>query len=125
MSESIQKKLLRVRPPRVRITYDVETGGAIEKRELPFIVGILAALSGDVPAETPLPSLRDRKIKEIDRDNFNDIMKSVGPRVDLAPVLKQDALKDLKASQDKSDKEIIFSSLDDFEPLRVVFALPT
>ena len=124
MTESVQKKLLRVRPPRVRITYDVETGGAIEKRELPFIVGILSELSGDVAENKPLPSLKERKIKEIDRDNFNDIMKSIGPRVDLAPVLGLDALKDLKASTNPDDKEIVFNSIDDFNPLRVVFALP-
>src|SRR6478609_6615873 len=125
MTESIQKKLLRVRPPRVRITYDVETGGAIEKRELPFIVGILAALSGDVPSETPLPPLRERKIQGIDRDNFNDIMKTIGPRVDLVPVLKHDALKDLKANGNPDDTQIVFVSMDDFDPLRVVFTLPT
>jgi type VI secretion system protein ImpC len=130
MTESIQKKLLRVRPPRVRITYDVETGGAIEKRELPFIVGILAELSGDVASNKPLPPLKERKLKEIDRDNFNDIMKSIGPRVDLAHAFKQDALKqnvlrDLRTSSDPDDKQIVFGSLDDFDPLRVIFALPT
>ena len=55
MAESIQHKLDRVRPPRVQITYDVETGGAIQKRELPLIVGILADLSGK-PAEAPAAS---------------------------------------------------------------------
>ncbi|HVK94496.1 MAG TPA: type VI secretion system contractile sheath large subunit [Noviherbaspirillum sp.] len=125
MTESIQKKLLRVRPPRVKITYDVETGGAIEKRELPFIVGILADLAGDVPAEKPLEPLKDRKISDIDRDNFNDIMKLIQPRVDLAPVLKQDALKDLKASNNSDDKQVVFNMLDDFEPLKVIHALPT
>lgn len=125
MTESIQKKLLRVRPPRVKITYDVETGGAIEKRELPFIVGILADLSGDVASDKPLASLKDRKISDIDRDNFNDVMKITGPRVDLAPILKQDALKELKASGKADDTRIVFNTLEDFEPLKVVLALPT
>src|SRR5919206_3805683 len=79
--ESIQHKLDRVRPPRVQITYDVEIGDAIVMKELPFVVGIRADLSGK-PAE-PLPPLKERKYVEIDRDNFNDIMKSVGPRLAL------------------------------------------
>ena len=68
--ESTQHKLDRVRPPRVHITYDVEIGDAIEMKELPFVVGVLADLSGK--PDEPLPRLRDRKFVEIDRDNFND-----------------------------------------------------
>ena len=60
--ESQQKKLGRIRPPRVHITYDVETGGAIEKRDIPFVVGVLADLSGQ-PSK-PLPKLKDRKFTE-------------------------------------------------------------
>ena len=74
MPESTQHKLDRVRPPRVQITYDVEIGDAIVKKELPFVVGIMADLAGE-PAEA-LPLLRDRKFVEIDRDNFNDVMKA-------------------------------------------------
>lgn len=79
MSESTQKKLSRIRPPRVQITYDVELGGAIEKKELPLIVGILADLAGK--PETPLPPVKFRKFVEIDRDNFNDVMASIAPRL--------------------------------------------
>jgi len=61
--ESLQKKIGRVRPPRVQITYDVETGGAIEKKELPFVVGVLADLSGQ--PDKPLPAIKDRKFVEI------------------------------------------------------------
>lgn len=122
MTESIQKKLLRVRPPRVRITYDVETGGAIEKKELPFIVGILADLSGNREKPDEFPVLKERRMVDIDRDNFNDVMKTIGPRVDLKSVL--DDVPDLKSSHDPADKAIVFSMLDDFEPLRVVGALP-
>ena len=101
MAESIQHKLDRVRPPRVQITYDVEIGDAIVMKELPFVVGILADLSGmpdkelperpdpssrngkRLPAEGPkeVPPLRERKYVSIDRDNFNDVMKSTGPRL--------------------------------------------
>ena len=70
MSESLQHKLDRVRRPRVQITYDVETGGAMEQKELPFVVGCLADLSGD-PAE-PQKALKDRSFTPVDRDNFND-----------------------------------------------------
>src|SRR5204862_4445270 len=81
MPESTQHKLDRVRPPRVQITYDVEIGDAIVMKELPFVVGIMSDLSGK-PAE-PLPPLKERKYVEIDRDNFNDIMKATGPRLAL------------------------------------------
>ena len=81
MAESTQHVLSRVRPPRVQITYDVEIGGAIEKKELPFIVGILADLSGKPSA--PLPKVKDRKFVEIDRDNFNDVLASAKPRLAL------------------------------------------
>src|SRR3990172_10136732 len=77
--ESIQHRLDRVRPPRVHITYDVEVGGAIEMKELPFVVGVLADLSGK-PEET-LPRLKDRKLVEIDRDNFNAVLKGTKPRL--------------------------------------------
>ena len=77
--ESQQKKLGRVRPPRVHITYDVETGGAIEKRDIPFVVGVLADLSGQ-PSK-PLPKLKDRKFTEIDRDNFDQVMAKQEPRL--------------------------------------------
>ena len=72
-SESLQHKLDRVRRPRVQITYDVETGGAMQKVELPFVVGVMADLSGQ-PKEALKP-LKDRKFVPIDRDNFNDVMK--------------------------------------------------
>jgi type VI secretion system protein ImpB len=81
MPESIQHWLDRNRPPRVQITYDVETAGAIQKKELPLVVGILADLSGK--PVTPLPKLKDRKFVEIDRDNFKDILKSTSPHLEL------------------------------------------
>ncbi len=75
MSESTQHKLDRIRPPRVQITYDVEIGDAIEMKELPFVAGIMADLSGK--PEGPLPKVKDRKFVEIDRDNFNDVLASI------------------------------------------------
>src|SRR4051794_21501577 len=81
MSASMQHKLDRVRRPRVQITYDVETNGAMAKTELPFVVGIMADLSGQ-PKEALRP-LKERKFTSIDRDNFNDVMQKSAPRVAL------------------------------------------
>lgn len=124
MSESTQKKLLRVRPPRVRITYDVHTNGAIEKRELPFIVGIFADLSGDRDpnAAVPLPDMKERKIVDIDRDNFNEVLRQSTPRVALAKV--ENVLpggKDANGQpQPLQAPQIVFESLADFEPINIV-----
>jgi type VI secretion system protein ImpB len=112
MPESTQKKLSRIRPPRVQITYDVEIGGAIQMKELPFVAGILADLSGK-PAE-PLPPLKERKFVEIDRDNFNDVLASAAPRLALRipnQLAKDDTL--LAA-------ELSFKSMDDFDPVNLV-----
>jgi type VI secretion system protein ImpC len=125
MSESIQKKLLRVRPPRVRITYDVHTNGAIEKRELPFVVGIFADLSGDRdpnPADpkAALPEYKDRKIVDIDRDNFNEVLKQSVPRVALKSV--NNVLPGGDGSALKG--AIVFESMVDFEPINIVNKVP-
>lgn len=116
MPESTQHKLDRVRPPRVQITYDVETGGAIEKKELPLVIGVLADLSGK-PA-TPLPKLKDRKFVEIDRDNINTVMGSIAPRIAVRV--------DNKLSKDGGflNVELNFSKMDDFEPVAVVNQVP-
>jgi len=112
MTESTQHKLARIRPPRVQITYDVEIGGAIQKKELPLVMGILADLSGK--PEQALPKLKDRKFVEIDRDNFNDILKSITPRVVCSV--------DNKLSKDggKTSVELKFQHIEDFSPLSVV-----
>jgi len=118
MAESIQQVLTRVRPPRVKITYDVETGGAVEKRELAFIVGIFADLSGDRdPAVEPLP-LKQRKLVEIDRDSFDDVMASCAVRVSLADV------DNLLAGSGKLSGAIEFKCFGDFEPMAVVARVP-
>lgn len=127
MSESIQKKLLRVRPPRVRITYDVHTNGAIEKRELPFVVGIFADLSGDRDplATTPVPpEYKERKIVEIDRDNFNEVLKQSVPRVNLATVNDVLTVAAAGAPAPRLSGALVFTSMDDFEPIRIVHNVP-
>lgn len=112
MSESTQHKLDRIRPPRVQITYDVETGGAIQMKELPFVAGILADLSGK--PEQALPRVADRKFVEIDRDNFNDIMASISPRL----VFQAD--NKLADDNTKLNVELKFKNIDDFGPVQVL-----
>jgi type VI secretion system protein ImpB len=112
MPESTQHKLDRVRPPRVQITYDVETGDAIVKKELPYVVGIMADLSGK-PADA-LPQVKARKFVEIDRDNFNDVLAASKPRIAFQVDNK------LTADDSKFNVELKFNTLDDFTPVAVV-----
>jgi type VI secretion system protein ImpB len=107
--ESVQKKLERVRPPRVHITYDVEVGDAIEVKELPFVMGIFADLSGQ-PID-PLPKLKDRRFVEITPDNFDGVLESFKPHLSLEV--------DNKLSEEEAGKikvDLDFKSLDDFDP---------
>jgi len=110
-SESTQHKLDRVRRPRVQITYDVETGGAMQKVELPFVVGVMADLSG-APKE-PLRPMKERKFVNIDRDNFNDVLARSAPRV----AMKVD--NKLTGDNTKLAVELNFKQIDDFEPQNV------
>src|SRR3954471_1142763 len=104
--DGTQKKLECVRPPRVNISYDVETGGAVETKELPFLMGVLADLSG-APAEA-LPRLKDRKFVEVNPDNFDEVLKSMKPRVNFAVENK------LQEGGGKLAVDMTFESLDDF-----------
>ncbi|WP_297576894.1 type VI secretion system contractile sheath small subunit [uncultured Deefgea sp.] len=109
--ESTQKKLSRVRPPRVQITYDVEIGDAIENKELPFVLGVLGDYTGH--SKEPLRKLKERKFVQIDRDNFDDVLKGMAPRL---------AMKvDNKLTDDDSQLsvELNFEALVDFEPQNV------
>ncbi|MRR37035.1 type VI secretion system contractile sheath small subunit [bacterium] len=109
--ESLQHKIDRVRAPRVHITYDVEIGDAIEMKEIPFVVGVLADLSGK--PEDPLPKVKERKFVEIDRDNFNNVLEAMKPRV----AFKVD--NKLTGDDTKLAVELRFKSLDDFHPEQV------
>ena len=115
MADSLQKWVGRNRPPRVQITYDVEIGDAIEKKELPFVVGLLADLSGDQMDSQP--KLRDRRFVEIDRDNFNEVMAKISPKVGvkIPDVLKGDG--ELKI-------DLEFRKFDDFHPESLVKQVP-
>ncbi len=110
-SESLQHKLDRVRRPRVQITYDVETNGAMEKVELPFVVGVLADLSAQ--PEEALPAMKQRKFVPIDRDNFNGVLEKQAPRLALKVQNR------LTEEDTKLAVELNFKHIDDFEPARV------
>jgi len=107
-----QQKLERVRPPRVNISYDVETGGAVETKELPFVMGVVADLSGQ-PTEA-LPRLKERKFVEITPDTFDDVLASMKPRVAFTVANR---LTDASAGNIAVD--LTFRSLDDFSPEQI------
>jgi type VI secretion system protein ImpB len=117
MPESSQHKLDRTRKPRVHITYDVEIGDAMEMKELPFVMGVMADLSGS-PAE-PLPKLKERSFVEVDRDNFNDFLKKQKPRVAFKV---DDKLSDDPDTQLAVD--LTFKDMKDFEPEGVIKQIP-
>lgn len=111
--ESVHKKLERVRAPRVHVTYDVEVGDAIEVKELPFVMGVLADLSGQ-PTD-PLPRLKDRRFVEVTPDNFDSVLESMKPH--LAFSVDNKLSDDPNAGQLKVD--LNFKSLSDFDPANV------
>jgi type VI secretion system protein ImpB len=111
-SESLQHKLDRVRRPRVQITYDVETNGAMEKKELPFVVGVIADLSGQ--PKVALPAMKDRKFAMIDRDNFNTVLEKATPRLAMKVEDKLTGQTDQKLAV-----ELNFKNIEDFAPAAV------
>jgi type VI secretion system protein ImpB len=108
--ESTQHKLDRVRSPRVQITYDVELGGAIEIKELPFVVGVLGDFTGH--PEQPLPRLKDRKFVEVNPDNFDTVLEGMKPHLSFSVENKLSEESD--APNLKVD--LNFKSMEDFEP---------
>ncbi len=116
--ESTQHKLDRVRKPRVQITYDVEIEGAIQKKELPFVVGVLADLSGNA-SEAPVRALADRKFVDIDRDNFDSVLAGIKPRLTFR-------VPDKLTGDGSSllNIDVKFNSLEDFSPERVAAQVP-
>ena len=111
--ESIHSKLERVRKPRVHIKYEVETEGAVVEKELPFVVGVLADLSGNNPTEQLKP-MKDRRFIQIDRDNIDDVMAR------MTPGLAFKVNNTLKGDGSQMAVELKFNSMDDFEPGKVV-----
>jgi len=110
--ESIHSKLSRVRKPRVHITYDVETEGAAVKKELPFVVGVMGDFAGH--NTEALKPLKDRRFVQIDRDNFDEVLKRMNPKLNFKV--------DNKLAGDGSEfsVELEFKSMQDFEPAAIV-----
>ncbi|GJI93831.1 type VI secretion system contractile sheath small subunit [Duganella sp. BJB488] len=109
---SVQKKLQKIRPPRVQMTYDVEIGDAIENKELPFVMGVVGDFGGN--SEVEQKRLKDRSFVGIDRDNFDEVLKGVEPRAAY------------RVSNELSDEggqfavDLKFKSMEDFRPEAVV-----
>jgi type VI secretion system protein ImpB len=116
MTENTQHKIDRIRPPRVQITYDVVVGESTEMKELPFVVGIMADLSG--MSREPLPKMKDRKFIDIDSGNFNDVMAYIKPRLALH------AKNRLLNNGGDIVADLTFQSMDDFKPVNIVKQVP-
>jgi type VI secretion system protein ImpB len=112
MSDSIHDKLKRVRKPRVHITYDIETNGAMQQKELPFVMGVMGDYSGD-NAENK-KALKDRKFSQVDRDNFNEVMNNISPNLDLK------VENTLEGDGSEIAVNLDFKSMEDFEPQNIV-----
>jgi type VI secretion system protein ImpB len=110
MADQTQHRIGRNRPPRVQITYDVEIGDAVEVKELPFVVGIMADLAGD----TTQKKFKERKFTQIERENFDEVMENIGPTLSFTVPNKID---------DKGQSvpiDLKFSALSDFGPMAIV-----
>ena len=110
--ESVQKRLQKVRPPRVQMTYDVEIGDAIENKELPFVMGVVGDFGGN--SEVEQKRLKDRKFIGIDRDNFDEVLKGVEPRAAFG------VANELSNEGGQMRVDLRFKSLNDFRPEAVV-----
>lgn len=112
MADSIHDKLKRVRKPRVHITYDLETNGTREEKEIPFVMGVMGDYSGDNTEGKK--ALKDRKFASIDSENFNDLMSKVSPelRLKVENTLENDG--------SEMALNLAFNSMEDFEPQRLV-----
>ena len=112
MSESIHDKLKRVRKPRVHITYEVETNGAVAEKEIPFVMGVMGDYSGDNTENKK--ALKDRKFSQIDRDNFNEVMDNIAPKLNMK------VENTLEGDGSEISVDLDFHSMEDFEPQKIV-----
>lgn len=110
--ESVQKKLQRIRPPRVQLTYDVEIGDAKEAKELPFVVGVMGDFSA--ASELERTKLKDKKFINVDLDNIDEVMESLSPRA----AFQVD--NTLTEEGGKMAVDLTFKSMEDFRPENVV-----
>jgi type VI secretion system protein ImpB len=112
--DSVQKRLERVRPPRVQLSYDVEIGDAIESKELPFVMGVLGDFTGQQDPDKPLPKLRERKFVSVDLDNFDEVMEGMAPKASYRVKNR------LSAEGGEFAVNLDFKAIDDFSPEAVV-----
>ncbi|WP_019457577.1 type VI secretion system contractile sheath small subunit [Acinetobacter sp. GG2] len=110
--ESVQKKLQRIRPPRVQLTYDVEIGDAREAKELPFVVGVMGDFSA--ASELERTKLKDKKFINVDLDNIDEVMESLSPRA----AFQVD--NTLTEEGGRMAVDLTFKSIEDFRPENVV-----
>lgn len=127
MADNSQKFIGRNRAPRVQIEYDVEHYGAKTKVQLPFVMGVLADLSGKLQTDKdgnpmPLPPVSERKMLEIDVDNFDDRLKAMKPRVSFAvPNRIPESLEpDSPIPKGELAVDITFTGMDDFSPDAII-----
>jgi type VI secretion system protein ImpB len=112
--DSVQKRLDKVRPPRVQLTYDVEIGDAIEKKELPFVAGVLGDFTGKQDPNKPLEKLKDRSFVNVDLDNFDDVMKGMAPKASYR------VKNTLSGEGGEFAVNLEFNQLEDFRPESIV-----
>lgn len=112
--DSVQKRLERVRPPRVQLSYDVEIGDAVENKELPFVMGVIGDFTGQQDPNSPLPKLKERKFVSVDLDSFDDVMQG------MSPTASYRVKNALSADGGEFAVNLEFKSLDDFSPEAVV-----
>ncbi len=113
-NDSVQKRLERVRPPRVQLTYDVEIGDAIEQKELPFVMGVMGDFTGQPDPDKPVARLKDRKFVNVDLDNFDEVLSGMAPRASYRVKNK------LSADGGEFAVNLDFKKIDDFRPESVV-----
>lgn len=112
--DSVQKRLERVRPPRVQLTYDVDIGDAIEQKELPFVMGVMGDFTGQPDPDKPVPRLKDRKFVNVDMDNFDEVLAGMAPRASYRVKNK------LSPEGGEFAVNLEFKQMDDFRPEAVV-----
>ncbi len=112
--DSVQKRLERVRPPRVQLTYDVEIGDAIEQKELPFVMGVMGDFTGQPDPDQPQAKVKDRKFVNIDMDNFDEVLSGMAPRASYR------VRNRLSPEGGEFAVNLQFKKMDDFRPESVV-----
>lgn len=112
--DSVHKRLEKVRPPRVQLSYDVEVGDAIEQKEIPFVTGVVGDFTGKQNPDNAPPKLKERKFVSVDLDNFDDVMRGIAPRASYRVKNK------LGAGGGEFAINLEFNGIDDFRPEAVV-----